>query len=137
MHTPWPLRQSNIYHSLEIKSSLSDFELLVVLGQGAYGKVLKVKHKRTQQIFALKAVKKETVIEGDDVDIILREKKILALADKACGCDKKHSWKRDRDKEEEKSKNRKRSLKTEILSLENGWCSVSNWGNMMWQLSVF
>jgi hypothetical protein len=48
---------------------------------------LKVKHSRTHQIFALKAILKETVIEGDDVDIILREKNILALADKElCLC---------------------------------------------------
>jgi serine/threonine protein kinase len=55
----------------------------MVLGQGAYGKVFKVEHKRTRQIFALKAISKEMIIEGDDVDIILREKNILALADKA------------------------------------------------------
>jgi len=46
--------------------------------------VFQVRHKKTQQVFALKAIPKETVIEGDDdVDIILREKNILTLADKA------------------------------------------------------
>ena len=56
----------------------------MVLGQGAYGKVFKVEHKHTRQVFALKAISKELIIEGDDVDIILREKNILA--DKACIC---------------------------------------------------
>jgi hypothetical protein len=35
-------RHSNIYDSMGVKSSLDDFEFLMVLGQGAYGKVLKV-----------------------------------------------------------------------------------------------
>ena len=45
----------------EIKKS--DFEFQRKLGDGAFGRVWKVKHRTTQEIYALKQVPKEKVIK--------------------------------------------------------------------------
>ena len=44
-----------------------DFELMKVIGRGAYGKVYMVTYRKTGQIFAMKAIKKEIVIQSDAV----------------------------------------------------------------------
>ncbi len=43
----------------KIGNSADDFEVLQVLGSGTFGKVLKVKSKKNQEIYAMKKVDKE------------------------------------------------------------------------------
>jgi hypothetical protein len=45
----------------ERQCSLEEFALLRVLGQGSYGKVVLVQHKRTHLVYALKVLKKQQV----------------------------------------------------------------------------
>ncbi len=49
------------------KSSVqkSDFKILKVIGRGSYGKVYLVLHNLTEQVFAMKAVKKDLIIKTD------------------------------------------------------------------------
>jgi len=47
------------------KISISDFEILKVLGRGAFGKVMLVEKKDTGQIYALKSLHKENIIDKD------------------------------------------------------------------------
>jgi hypothetical protein len=48
-------------------AKLEDFSLVAVLGRGAFGKVLLAKENQTKQLFAIKALKKEFIIQNDDV----------------------------------------------------------------------
>jgi hypothetical protein len=51
--------------SLTGDASIDDFDLLSLLGEGAFGKVLMVRHKRTARIFAMKIVRKAEVVRAD------------------------------------------------------------------------
>lgn len=44
---------------------LSDFELIRVIGRGSYAKVLLVRLKKNEQVFAMKVVKKELVHDDE------------------------------------------------------------------------
>ena len=57
-----------------------DFELLATLGQGSYGKVLQVRKKDTGRIYAMKIIKKETLIRREKVKHTRAEKSILIQA---------------------------------------------------------
>eukprot|EP00116_Pleurobrachia_bachei_P002282 sb/3462544/ len=61
---------------------LSDFNCLSVLGRGHFGKVILVEHKKTRDVFAMKALKKGDVIARDEVESLLSEKRIFQIANK-------------------------------------------------------
>ena len=58
--------------------SIDDFDLLSLLGQGAWGKVLAARHKHSNIVFALKIMKKKMLIEQGDAKYIIRERKIMS-----------------------------------------------------------
>eukprot|EP00742_Colponemidia_sp_Colp-10_P009663 GILJ01010561.1.p1 GENE.GILJ01010561.1~~GILJ01010561.1.p1 ORF type:complete len:842 (-),score=140.48 GILJ01010561.1:205-2730(-) len=57
--------------------SLSHFECLQVLGAGSFGKVLLVRKKNTNKIYAMKVLKKKTVIEKKQVKYATTERNVL------------------------------------------------------------
>jgi len=59
------------------KIKLEDFELLKVLGRGAFGKVMQVKKKSDGKIYALKILKKRAIIARNQVEHTKAERKIL------------------------------------------------------------
>lgn len=56
---------------------LDDFEFLKVLGKGTFGKVILCREKKTAQLFAIKVLKKETIIAKDEVAHTLTENRVL------------------------------------------------------------
>ena len=76
------IMKSDIYSTVmntSSRPSLEDLEFIKVLGQGAFGKVFQTRNKKTNEIFAVKAIDKNVVIEGNDVNMIMIEKDILVL----------------------------------------------------------
>ncbi|KAI8072001.1 kinase-like domain-containing protein [Thamnidium elegans] len=59
--------------------SIKDFNLLQVLGKGCMGKVLLVRSKRNQKLYALKSIKKKWVIQQKEVIHTRAERDILVL----------------------------------------------------------
>lgn len=59
------------------KVTLNDFDLLLTLGKGGFGKVYLAMKKDTQELFALKAIRKAFVIEKNQFEQVRREKEIL------------------------------------------------------------
>lgn len=60
--------------------SIEQFELLKVIGKGSFGKVMQVKKKDTQRIYALKTIRKAHIASRPgEITHILAERTVLAL----------------------------------------------------------
>ena len=57
--------------------SLEDFQILKVLGRGSFGKVCLVEYKATKEHYAMKSLKKDVLLDQDQVESTILEKKIL------------------------------------------------------------
>ncbi|XP_013394194.1 serine/threonine-protein kinase N2 isoform X3 [Lingula anatina] len=57
-----------------------NFRCIAVLGRGHFGKVLLAEYKNTNELFAIKALKKGDIISRDEVESLMSEKRIFETA---------------------------------------------------------
>ncbi|KAM3228669.1 hypothetical protein ACQJBY_059962 [Aegilops geniculata] len=60
---------------------LDDFELLKLVGQGAFGKVYQVRRKCTSDIYAMKVMRKDKILEKNHAEYMKAERDILTKVD--------------------------------------------------------
>ena len=60
---------------------LEDFKVMKVLGRGSFGKVCLVQYKPTKEYYAMKSLKKDVLLDQDQVESTILEKKILQSLD--------------------------------------------------------
>lgn len=57
--------------------NLNDFQIISVVGRGTFGKVCLVEYKNTGELYAMKSIKKDMILDTEQLDNIILEKKIL------------------------------------------------------------
>ncbi|KAF8052806.1 hypothetical protein N665_1503s0002 [Sinapis alba] len=60
---------------------LDDFEVMKVVGKGAFGKVYQVRKKETSEIFAMKVMRKDKIMEKNHAEYMKAERDILTKID--------------------------------------------------------
>ncbi|XP_065899034.1 protein kinase C alpha type-like isoform X2 [Dysidea avara] len=72
------LTESHLPHT-----KLEDYKLLLLLGKGSFAKVFLAEHNRSKEVFAIKCIRKDLVIQHDDIEGIMTERQVLALPKKS------------------------------------------------------
>lgn len=67
----------SLYTPSTTRVSVDDFDLLTVIGKGSFGKVMQVRKKDSGRIYAMKVLRKEAIVERDEVGHTRSEKNIL------------------------------------------------------------
>ncbi|KAK9290337.1 hypothetical protein L1049_008504 [Liquidambar formosana] len=69
-------------NSMEVQSvGLEDFEVMKVVGQGAFAKVYQVRKKGTSEIYAMKVMRKDKIMEKNHAEYMKAERDILTKMD--------------------------------------------------------
>ena len=77
-----PPQQPPAQQSTGRRIGLEHFNFLAVLGKGNFGKVMLAETKATKKLYAIKVLKKEFIIENDEVESTKSEKRVFLVANK-------------------------------------------------------
>jgi len=66
------------------KMGVDDFDLLTIIGRGAFGEVRLCREKSTGHIYAMKKLKKSEMLRRGQVEHVKAERNVLAEVDSAC-----------------------------------------------------
>lgn len=61
----------------DTKATLQDFIIRKVIGRGSFGKVFLVEKRDTKEVFAMKSLRKDVILDYDQVESTKLEKEIL------------------------------------------------------------
>ncbi|XVF37387.1 hypothetical protein REPUB_Repub20aG0003700 [Reevesia pubescens] len=75
------LEDVNRDHMKVSSIGIEDFEVLKVVGQGSFGKVYQVRKKGTQEIYAMKVMRKDKIMEKNHAEYMKAERDILTKVD--------------------------------------------------------
>lgn len=75
-------RDSSSSQGVNRRIGLEHFNFLAVLGKGNFGKVMLAETKATKKLYAIKVLKKEFIIENDEVESTKSEKRVFLIANK-------------------------------------------------------
>lgn len=56
---------------------MEDFKFLMVIGRGSFGKVFLAEFKHDKKLYAIKSVRKDVLIQSDQIQSVMREKDIM------------------------------------------------------------
>lgn len=77
-----PVKEEHPPAQAKTRIGLDHFNFLAVLGKGNFGKVMLAETKSTKKLYAIKVLKKEFIIENDEVESTKSEKRVFLIANK-------------------------------------------------------